>query len=93
MADREPFKQKPGKFSLFKVSEKSNERSPDYTGSITLEDGTMLRLAGWLTVSRSGAKYIDGRVDKDDRPRRPAASPPAPPASPKPRVADDDIPF
>jgi len=38
---------------LFKQREKNNERSPDYTGNVTI-DGKEWRLAGWIKEGRSG---------------------------------------
>jgi hypothetical protein len=48
------------RFVLFANDKEGNENRPDYTGKITLEDGHVLRLAGWLKESDKVGQYISG---------------------------------
>lgn len=57
---------------LFLDEEKASENHPDYTGKLTLADGTEKRIAAWRRVAGSGKKYLKGTVS-DFEPR--AASP------------------
>ena len=43
--------------ALFRNAEKKSERSPDYSGRITI-DGREYQLAGWLTESKFGKTYL-----------------------------------
>lgn len=49
-------------FILFK-NEKKSEKSPDYTGEITLEDGTKKRLAAWIKQGKNG-KFMTGKISE-----------------------------
>ena len=42
---------------LFRNNDKQTDRSPDYSGRITV-DGVEYQLAGWLTESAKGLKYL-----------------------------------
>ena len=42
---------------LFRNNDKQTDRSPDYSGRITVE-GVEYQLAGWLTESAKGLKYL-----------------------------------
>lgn len=55
-------------FVLFLDEEKASENHPDYTGKLTLEDGTEKRVAAWRRVAGSGKKYLKGTVS-DFQPR------------------------
>jgi len=84
----EQYVHKPGKGSLFKNDNKTNDKQPDWSGLVTLQDGTVQRIAIWNTVSRNtGNPYLS--VDISD-PRPQASGTAAPP----PLVEmTDDIPF
>jgi len=59
----EKFTQKEGTFSLFKATEKKQEKSPDFTGKAVV-NGVELRLSGWSKKSQSGDIYISGYIEK-----------------------------
>ena len=71
-------------FVLFKNDKGDNERRPDYTGTITLEDGKEMNLSAWIRTSKDGKKFFSGAVsEKKNQQQRQEAT-----------VADlDDIPF
>ena len=50
-------------FALFK-NEKSQDNQPDYTGNITLEGGKEMRMACWIRESKSGVKFLSGRLSE-----------------------------
>jgi hypothetical protein len=71
-------------FVLFKNDKGDNPNRPDYTGTITLEDGTEKRLAAWIKEGKKG-KFMAGKVS-EKQPSQPQTVP----------VDDDpesDIPF
>lgn len=66
MAD---FQNRPGSGALFR-NETDNPKAPAYKGELCLEDGRMIRLAGWVKEGRKG-KFLSLSIDKpreDDRP-------------------------
>jgi len=51
------------RFALFKNNDKQgNENRPDYTGTVTLENGKEMRMAAWMRESKTGTKYLSGQV-------------------------------
>ena len=51
-------------FALFKNDKGDNEARPDYTGNVTLPDGKEMRMAAWVRESKSGLKYLSGRLSE-----------------------------
>ena len=52
-------------FALFKQVDKQGvEARPDYTGNITLENGKEMRMAAWIRESKSGLKFLSGRLSE-----------------------------
>ena len=49
-------------FALFKNEKGDNEARPDYTG--TLENGKDMRMAAWIRESKSGIKFLSGRLSE-----------------------------
>ena len=81
--------------ALFKAKEKKGEKSPDYTGTITVNNVEM-KLSAWIKESKAGTKYFSLAVsDKDGqyesksnaRPRSEGRS------NGSASHVDDDIPF
>ena len=86
---------KPNNGVLFKNDRKTEERHPDYTGSITLEDGLDYYLDGWKNESKNGKQYLKVRIGKQ-KTQGSAAAPSAPAKQPVSAAAfddTDDIPF
>ena len=59
------------RFTLFRVREKRNPNSPDYTGNLEI-NGVKYRLSAWARKAKSdGATYLSGMVSdqeaKDER--------------------------
>ena len=78
--------------ALFKNDDKTNERHPDYKGSLNV-GGVEYWLSSWLKTSKAGAKYMSVSVTpKNENNTR---SPPK--SAAKPSVQEDhfgdDIPF
>jgi hypothetical protein len=66
---------------LFRETDKKSEKSPDYTGKLTL-GGEEYRLAGWIREGKKG-KFLSLKVSTyDDAPARKAQ-----------QEADSEIPF
>lgn len=72
--------------ALFRNEEKRHDKSPDYTGTATV-DGVEYRMAAWINESRAGRKYMKIKFEMRDRtePARPRAS--------TTTELDDEIPF
>ena len=51
-------------FALFKNDKGDNEARPDYTGNVTLENGKEMRMAAWIRESKSGLKFLSGRLSE-----------------------------
>ena len=69
-------------FALFK-NDKTKDSQPDYTGNITLEGGKEMRMACWIRESKSGMKFLSGRLSEpQDKPDTSNA-----------RVEGEDVPF
>lgn len=51
-------------FALFKNDKGDNEARPDYTGNVTLHDGKEMRMAAWVRESKSGLKFLSGRLSE-----------------------------
>ena len=81
------FVQKPGSWNLFRNNKKTADNQPDYRGTITLEDGTVLELSAWLKDGKNGNKFFSGTVREPYR--KPEETTPPPPSS----AAEDDCPF
>ena len=58
-------------FVLFKNDKKGNEKAPDYSGTVTLADGTEKQLAAWLRESQKGTKFMSGRISEPYKPQEP----------------------
>ncbi len=43
---------------LFKNDKEGNEKRPDYTGTMELENGKKMRLAAWVRESQKGQKFL-----------------------------------
>ena len=72
-------------FALFK-NDKTKDSQPDYTGNITLEGGKEMRMAAWIKESKSGVKFLSGRLSEPQVQSSEANSNNA-------RVEGDDVPF
>ena len=53
------YEQKEGDFALFPNDRKTNERAPDWKGTIVI-NGTKMEIAGWNKPGRSG-DFIAGK--------------------------------
>lgn len=58
--------EKEGFGSIFKNNQKKTDKSPDYTGHITL-NGKEIRLSCWLATSKQGTKYFQVRASEDNK--------------------------
>jgi len=74
-------------FVLFKNDKQGNDKRPDYSGTIVLEDGTEKQLAAWIRESKKdGSKFMSGTISEPYKPKE---------ESPQPALegADEDIPW
>lgn len=55
---------KEGYGAIFRNKQKKSEKSPDYTGSITL-NGKEIKLSCWLAESKNGIKYFQVRAESE----------------------------
>jgi uncharacterized protein (DUF736 family) len=76
--------------ALFKNDDKSNERHPDYKGSLNV-NGVDFWISSWLKTSKAGAKYMSLSVTPKNanNTRAPVQSKSAPAAE----EFDDTVPF
>lgn len=55
------------RWSLFRNERKSEEKDPDYTGSLNV-DGVEFFMDAWLKESKKdGKKFFSGRIKKKER--------------------------
>ena len=52
------------RFALFKNDKGDNPNRPDYQGTVTLPDGTEMRMSAWIRESQSGLKYLSGALSE-----------------------------
>ena len=71
--------------TLFKNTNKQNDKQPDYTGMAHIE-GKNYRVSAWINTSASGSKYISMRYREDLPERKIGDSKPV-------DTLDDEIPF
>ena len=71
-------------FVLFKNDKQGNDKRPDYSGTIVLEDGTEKQLAAWIRESKKdGSKFMSGTIsEKRERQKEPT-----------PALEGDDVPW
>ena len=81
------FQKKDNSGALFK-NEKKHDKSPDYTGEITI-NGKELRLAAWLKESSTGNKFLSLAVTEKQERQEQQAQPTRQPELAK----EDDLPF
>jgi hypothetical protein len=74
----------PGKGALFKNTNKSEDRHPDYQGECNIA-GVPHQIAAWLRTSKAGSKYMSPSI----RPKEEQAEP-APRTSAQRRDFHDD---
>jgi hypothetical protein len=83
------YEQKDGDFALFPNDRKTNERAPDWKGTIVI-NGTKMEIAGWNKPGRSGdfiaGKWQPMRERKQEPPQKRDEGPP-------PDDLNDRIPF
>jgi len=91
------FEHRPGTFSLFKNSKKTNDKAPDYRGEGKDAAGNEIEVAAWLNEGAKG-KFMS--CNFKIKGERTDAHAPAPKPAPKPQEGgstfddmDDDIPF
>jgi hypothetical protein len=81
------YEQKPNSFSLFKNEQKTEDKQPDYSGTMTDASGKQFRISAWVnTAKSSGKNYLGGLISE---------MPPAQTKPVTPPQADlaDDLPF
>ena len=69
--------------ALFKNEDKSDEKMPDYKGSLNV-DGKDFWLAAWIKTSKKGQKYMSLSIQSKDKQERVAQGK---------KEVDEDIPF
>jgi hypothetical protein len=89
------------RFSLFRNDRKTEDRDPDYTGSLNV-DGVEFFIDAWDPKTPGGKLVFSGRVKRKTQQAKAASSPGAqygyqpprrPNGQPAPLALDDDIPF
>lgn len=61
-------------FILFYETDKKTDKSPDFTGKLTDENGKEWRIAAWERTSKSGKNFLSGKVD-EFKPKTETAAP------------------
>lgn len=88
------YEKKHGDFALFPVRNRKSDKAPTHSGNIFLS-GKTYNLAAWEKLSKSGGKYMSGRIGDEIIPDQQAASGVQATMSrgtAKPEL-DDEIPF
>lgn len=56
-----------GRFTLFRNKNRASDKHPEYTGTLTLIDGTECFLDAWINESKkTGEKYFSGKYKPKD---------------------------
>lgn len=63
------FEQKPGSGALFKNDKGDNPNRPDYRGDATLQDGSKVRISGWLKDGQKG-KFLSLKIEPEQERQR-----------------------
>jgi uncharacterized protein (DUF736 family) len=79
------FTHKPGNGAFFKNENKTQPNQPDYNGTATATDGTLLEAAAWIKQTAKGKKYLSFTFKAAEVKTQPAAE--------KTPVEADDMPF
>tara|TARA_B100001059_G_scaffold231625_1_gene267779 strand:+ start:1203 stop:1451 length:249 start_codon:yes stop_codon:yes gene_type:complete len=59
------YEQKPNSFSLFKNEQKTEDKQPDYSGTMTDEKGKQFRISAWVNTAKStGKNYLGGLISE-----------------------------
>lgn len=59
------YEQKPNSFSLFKNEQKTEDKQPDYSGTMTDASGKQFRVSAWVNEAKStGKKYLGGLISE-----------------------------
>lgn len=72
---------KEGTGAIFRNNQKQSDKSPDYTGSITI-NGKEIKLSCWLATSKLGVKYFSVKVANSTKQ-----------AATQENIVDDEIPW
>lgn len=70
---------------IFRNTNKQNDKSPDYTGSLNI-GGKEVKLACWLATSKLGTKYFQVKVSNSIKKAQEQTAP-------KQEIEDDFIPW
>jgi len=73
--------------TLFKNDKMMNEKSPQYTGTVTI-DGVDYWQSAWLKEGKSGVKFFSQSFKRKDAPSERRAEPQT-----RQVIADDEVPF
>ena len=91
-ADRK-FEMKPNTGTLFKNTEKKDDKHPDYKGKVLIEGVGEKELAAWIKTARDGkTKYMSLVISEPWKPK-PKAAPARPQQAPAKPDFDDDLPW
>jgi len=70
------YEQKPNSFSLFKNEQKTEDKQPDYSGTMTDASGKQFRISAWVnTAQTTGNKYLGGKISEIE-PKQPIQTKP-----------------
>ena len=81
------YEQKEGQGSLFKNEKKTNDKQPDYRGSLKWHNQT-LNVAGWVKDSKNGKKFLSLKIEAIDTTNGGAM-----PEKPEVNESNDGLPF
>jgi hypothetical protein len=79
----EPYKPRPGTFTIFDNTKTKSGRAPDYKGEIVWLDGVTMDLAIWIKPGQNGPFYSGSITPKQQQQPKPEPPP----------ATDDDAPF
>jgi uncharacterized protein (DUF736 family) len=69
MSPKQETKDRDNSGVLFRNDRKTEEKHPDYTGTVTIMTEKW-RLAGWIKKSKAGRSYLSLSVQPDNRPEQ-----------------------
>lgn len=55
-------------FVLFQNDKEGNDKRPDYKGTMVNADGQEQKIAAWIRKSKTGKKFMSGKIDMEGAP-------------------------
>ena len=72
------YNNKPNSFIAWQNSSKTKTSQPDFTGIMTMDDGSEKKIAIWINKAKNGLQMLNGQISTWNKDATPGAIPPGP---------------